>query len=161
MCEVDPSVLDFARRHFGLRRAPGLRVRCVEGRACLARQPDGSWDAIAIDAFVAAAVPRRLITVEAASDCSRVARLALINVLDDRSARQVRAIAAAFATAYPQVWTLGARAGNTIVAGSAAELDLDRVAAPGRRRSVAGAAHPAGRDDAAGDRARFRCATRG
>ena len=129
MCEIDPSVLDFARRHFGLRRAPGLRVRCVEGRAFLARQPDGSWDAIAIDAFVAAAVPRRLITVEAASDCSRVARLALINVLDDRSARQVRAIAAAFATAYPQVWTLGARAGNTIVAGSATQLDLDRVAA--------------------------------
>lgn len=129
VCEVDPAVLTFARRHFGLRRAPGLRVRCVEGRAFVACQPNGSWDAIAIDAFVAATVPRRLITAEAAGEFARVAPLALVNVLDDRSARQVYAIAAALRTAYPQVWSLGARAGNTIVAGSARALDLDRIAA--------------------------------
>jgi spermidine synthase len=129
VCEVDPLVLDFARQHFGLRRAPGLRVRCAEGRAFVARQPASSWDAIAIDAFEAAAVPRRLITVEAASEFARVARLVVINVLDDRSTRQVRAVAAAFATAYPQVWTLGAPAGNTIVVGSATALDVDRIAA--------------------------------
>jgi hypothetical protein len=41
----------------------------------------------------------------------------------------VRAIAAALGIAYPQVWALGARAGNTIVAGSATALDLDRIAA--------------------------------
>jgi spermidine synthase len=127
--EVNPDVLDFARRHFGLRRAPGLRVRCAEGRAALARQPDGSWDAVVTDAFVAAAVPRRLTTVEALADVARVAPLALLNVLDDPSARAVYAIAAAFATAYPRVWTLGGRTGNAIVAGSAAELDLDRIAA--------------------------------
>ncbi|HET6864913.1 MAG TPA: fused MFS/spermidine synthase [Solirubrobacteraceae bacterium] len=129
VCEVDPDVLAFARQHFGLRRAPGLRVRCAEGRAVLARQPDASWDAVVIDAFVAAAVPRRLTTVEALADVARVAPLALLNVLDDRSARAVYAIAAAFATGYPRVWTLGGRGGNTIVAGSAAELDLDRIAA--------------------------------
>jgi spermidine synthase len=129
VCEVDPAVLAFARRHFGLRRAPGLRARCAEGRAFLARRPDRSWDAVAIDAFADGGVPRRLVTVEAASAFSRAARLVLINVLDDRFARQVHTIAAAFGTAYPQVWTLGARAGNTIVVGSASELELDRVAA--------------------------------
>jgi hypothetical protein len=129
VCEVDPDVLAFARQHFGLRRAPGLRVRCVEGRAFVACQPNGSWDAVAIDAFVAATVPRSLTTVEAAGDFSRVAPLTLINVLDDRSSRQVHAIAAALRTAYPQVWSLGARAGNTIVAGSVRALDLDRIAA--------------------------------
>lgn len=129
VCEVDPEVLAFAREHFGLRRVPGLRVRCAEGRAVLARQPAGRWDAIVIDAFVAAAVPRRLTTVEAAADVARVAPLALLNVLDDRSAHEVYAIAAAFATAYPHVWKLGGRTGNTIVAGSATELDLDRIAA--------------------------------
>ncbi len=129
VCELDPAVLAFAREHFGLRRAPGLRVRCAEGRAFLARQPDESWDAVAIDAFVAAAVPGRLITAEAAGEFARVAPLALINVLDDRAARQVRAIAAAFGTAYGEVWTLGGRAGNTIVAGSATAIDLERIAA--------------------------------
>jgi spermidine synthase len=129
VCEVDPDVLAFARRHFGLRRAPGLRVRCSEGRAVLARQPDASWDAVVIDAFVGAAVPRRLTSPEALADVARVAPLALLNVLDDRSARAVDAVAAAFATAYRHVWTLGGRTGNTIVAGSAAELDLDRIAA--------------------------------
>lgn len=129
VCEVDPDVLAFARRHFGLRRTPGLRVRCSEGRAALARQPDASWDAVVIDAFVGAAVPRPLTSPEALADVARVAPLALLNILDDRSARAVDAVGAAFATAYPRVWTLGGRAGNTIVAGSAAELDLDRIAA--------------------------------
>jgi hypothetical protein len=129
VCEVDPTVVAVAREHLGLRRMPGLRVRCVEGRAFVARQPAASWDAVAVDAFVAAAVPWQLSTAEAASDFSRVARLAIINVLDDRSARRVLAIAAALATAFPRVWALGARAGNTIVVGSATALDLDRVAA--------------------------------
>jgi spermidine synthase len=129
VCEVDPDVLEFARQHFGLRRVPGLRVRCGEGRAIVSRQPAGSWDAVVIDAFVAAAVPRRLITTEALADIARVAPLALLNVLDDRAAREVHPIAAAFAGAYPYVWTLGGRTGNTIVAGSATPLDLDRIAA--------------------------------
>ena len=129
VCEVDPEVLAMAREHLGLRRAPGLRVRVAEGRAFVALQPDASWDAIAIDAFVAATVPPHLITVEALADAARVAPLTLVNVLDDRAARDVRAVAAALSDPYPRVWTLGGRAGNTIVAGAVAPLDLDRIRA--------------------------------
>jgi spermidine synthase len=129
VCEIDPDVLELAREHLGLRRAPGLRVRLAEGRAFVALQPDASWDAIAIDAFVAATVPRRLITVEALADVARVAPLALVNVLDGRAARDVRAVAAALSEAYPNVWALGGRAGNTIVAGAARALDLQRIRA--------------------------------
>jgi spermidine synthase len=129
VCEVDPEVLAIAREHFGLRRAPGLRVRLAEGRAFVALQPDVSWDAIAIDAFVAATVPRHLITVEALADAARVAPLTLVNLLDDRAAREVRAAAGALAESYPDVWALGGRAGNTVVVASAAKLDLDRIAA--------------------------------
>jgi hypothetical protein len=128
VCEVDPDVLALAREHFGLRRTPGLKVRLVDGRAFVARQAAGGWDAIAIDAFIAATIPRRLITVEALADVARVAPLALINVLDDRSARDVYTVAAGLAAAYPRVWTLGGRTGNTIVVGSVARLDLDRIA---------------------------------
>jgi hypothetical protein len=129
VCEVDADVLALAREHLGLRRAPGLHVRHAEGRAFVAGQPAGRWDAVVIDAFVGAAVPRRLITVEALSDVARVAPLALVNVVDNRAARDVRAVAAGLAEAYPRVWALGGRVGNTVVTGSVAALDLARIAA--------------------------------
>jgi hypothetical protein len=129
VCEVDADVLALAREYMGLRRAPGLHVRNAEGRAFVSRQPDGSWDAVVIDAFVGAAVPRRLITVEALTDVARVAPLALVNVVDNRAARDVRAVAAGLGETYPRVWTLGGRVGNTVVVGSVRALDLDRIAA--------------------------------
>jgi hypothetical protein len=131
VCEIDGDVLALAREHLGLRRARGLRVRQIDGRGHIGTQPDGSWDAIVVDAFVAARVPGRLITVEALTDAARVAPLSLVNVVDNRSAREVGAVAAAMASAYPRVWTLGQPVGNTIVAGctAAGEPDLGRVAA--------------------------------
>jgi hypothetical protein len=131
VCEVDADVLALAREHLGLRRQPGLRVRHAEGGAHLATQPDDSWDAIVIDAFSGARVPERLITGAALVDAARVAPLTLINMVDNRAARDVQAVASAIAGAYPTVWTLGRRPGNTIVAGCAAgaELDLTRLAA--------------------------------
>jgi hypothetical protein len=129
VCENDADVLELAREHFGLRRAPGLRVRHAEGRAFMGRRREGSWDAIVIDAYVGARVPRRLVTREAMADAARAAPLTLVNVVDDRSAREVRAVAAAAASAYPRVFGLGGRAGNTVVAGSAMRLDLTRIGA--------------------------------
>jgi hypothetical protein len=129
VCEVDASVLALAREHLGLRRAPGLRVRLAEGRGFLAGQGSGGWDAVVVDAFVSAAVPRRLITVQALAEVARVAPLVLINVLDSRAAREVRTVGAGLAATFPRVWALGGRAGNTILVGSVARLDLDRIAA--------------------------------
>jgi hypothetical protein len=130
VCEIDANVLALAREHLGLRRVPGLRVRHTEGRAHLVAQPDDSWDAIVIDAFIGARVPTALIAPEALIDAARVAPLTLVNVVDNRSARDVSAAASAMAAAYPRVWTLGHRAGNTIVVGctAAREPDLARVA---------------------------------
>jgi hypothetical protein len=129
VCELDARVLAFARQHLGLRRAPGMRVRHAEGRAFVAGQPRQSWDAIVIDAFIGATVPRRLITAQAVAVVARVAPLALINVVDNRSAGEVRRVAAALTTAYPYVWALGGRVGNTVVAGSAEKPALNRIAA--------------------------------
>jgi hypothetical protein len=129
VCEVDADVLALAREHLGLRRAPGLHVRHAEGRTFVAGQPAGRWEAVVIDAFVGAAVPRRLITAEALADVARVAPLALVNVVDNRAARDVRAVAAGLAEAYPRVWALGGWVGNTVLAGSVAALDLPRIAA--------------------------------
>src|SRR3954469_24252668 len=70
--EVDPDVLAFAREHLGLRRAPGLRVRQGDGRAFLRARPDGSADAVLVDAFVGARVPRHLGTAEGLADGARL-----------------------------------------------------------------------------------------
>jgi spermidine synthase len=131
VCEVDADVLAVAREHLGLRRTPGLRVRHVEGRAHIAAQPDRRWDAIVIDAFIGVRVPPRLVTVEAMAEAARVAPLTVVNVVDNRSANDTRAVASALAVAYPSVWTLGQRAGNAIVAGCATAdaPDLARIAA--------------------------------
>lgn len=129
VCEIDGEVLTMAREHLGLRRVRGLRVRHADGRAHVARQPDGGWDAIVIDAFIGAAVPSRLITVEALADVARVAPLALVNVVDSRAGPVVRAVAAGLAGVYRCVWALGGRVGNTVVVGMRAGLDLDRIAA--------------------------------
>jgi predicted O-methyltransferase YrrM len=129
VCEVDADVLALARAHFGLRRAPGLRVRQAEGRAFIAALGDASFDAVVIDAFVGARVPRHLVTVEALRDVARVAPAALINIVDNRAGQHVHATAAALAASYAHVWALGNRVGNTVVIGTVAVPDLDRIAA--------------------------------
>ena len=92
--ELDGDVVEVARRHLGLRRAPGLRVRVGDGRALLARRLDGSADVVLIDAFVGACVPRHLVTAEALADLARVAGLAAVNVVDSRAMLDAAAIAA-------------------------------------------------------------------
>lgn len=131
VCELDADVLALARAHLGLRHGPGLRVRCAEGRTHIAAQANGSWHAIVIDAFVGANLPAQLVAAECLADAARVAPLTLLNVVDNRSGREIGGVAAAMATAYPTVWTLGRRPGNTIVAGCAdmRHGDLSRVAA--------------------------------
>jgi hypothetical protein len=129
VCELNAEVIALAREHLGLRRRPGLHVRQAEGRAFIAAQPDASWDAVVIDAFIAASVPRHLVTVEALTDVARVAPRALVNVVDDRSAREVCAIAAGVSAVFPYVWALGARAGNTIVVGQTEPPRLNRIGA--------------------------------
>lgn len=129
VCEVDADVLELARRHLGLRRMPGLRVRHAEGRAALRARADASLDAVAVDAFVGARVPASLTTATAMADAARVAALTVVNVLDDRRGGEVTAIAAALRDAYPRVWALGGRVGNTVLAGDRIGFDLSRIAA--------------------------------
>src|SRR5215207_4310790 len=134
--ELDGDVVELARRHLGLRRAPGLRVRVGDGRALLARRPDGSADAVLVDAFVGARVPRHLVTAEALADAARVAGLAAVNVVDVKPLSDAAAIAAGLAAAFPYAYALGAsavlakrRGGNVVLAGSHDPLSLDRLRA--------------------------------
>jgi hypothetical protein len=145
VCELDSGVLALAREHMGLRRAPGLRVRHADGREWLAAQPADSHDAVVIDAFLGARIPLRLITVEALRNVARVAPLALVNVVDDRSRRVVDRVAAGLAEAFAHLFTVGGRSGNTIVVGAAGPPPpLERIgAAAAADRSPATVTGPA------------------
>jgi spermidine synthase len=134
--ELDAAVVELARRHLGLRRAPGLRVRVGDGRAVLARRPDGSVDAVLVDAFVGARVPRHLVTAEALAELARVARLAAVNVVDSRAMGDAAAIAAGLRDAFPFAMALGGasalakrRSGNVILVGAHELPPLERLRA--------------------------------
>lgn len=134
--ELDTGVVELARRHLGLRRAPGLRVRVGDGRAVLARRAAGSADAVLVDAFVGARVPRHLVTAEALADLARVARLVAVNVVDSRPLHDASAIAAGLSEAFPHVLALGApavlakrRGGNAVLAGAHELPPLERLRA--------------------------------
>jgi hypothetical protein len=115
--EVDPRVFEIARAHLGLRRQPGLKLRVADGRSAVAARDDESADAIVVDAFVGARVPRHLVTSEACADFGRVAPLTVVNVVDVAGRPDARAIASALTETYPHVagLTAGARRGGNIV----------------------------------------------
>jgi protein-L-isoaspartate O-methyltransferase len=128
--ELDERVLDLARAHLGLRRQPGLKVRVADGRFALETRADASADAIVIDAFVGARVPRHLVTLEAFENCARVAPVTAVNVVDTAGWRDARAIAAGLGEAYAHVRALGSgsrRGGNLIVFGVSEPNDDRRL----------------------------------
>lgn len=134
--ELDGDVVELARRHLGLRRTPGLKVRVGDGRAVLARHPAGSADAVLVDAFVGARVPRHLVTAEALADLARVSRLTVVNVVDSRAMADASAIAAGLRDAFPFAIALGAaqvlakrRGGNAVLVGAHELPPLDRLRA--------------------------------
>jgi hypothetical protein len=127
VCEVDPTVLEFARAHLGLRRMPGLRVRVAEGREFLAGQPAGAWDAVVLDAYRGARIPEGLMTREALTEMARVAPMALVNVVDRQSGPVRGAVAAAVGAAFDRVWALGSRLGNVVIVGDDGGVDIVRL----------------------------------
>ena len=83
-------------------------MRVGDGRATLAGRPDGSADAVLIDAFEGALVPRHLVTAEALAELARVAGLAAVNVVDARAMGDAAAIGGRAAGGVPA--RAGARA---------------------------------------------------
>src|SRR4051812_49076457 len=147
--EVDPDVVALAREHLGLRKAPGLKLRMADGRAWLAGRDDASADALLIDAFVGARVPRPLATRGALTDAARVVARGgalAINVVAPPPMDDVRAIAAGLRETFATVAALGAgpvlrgrRQGNVVLVAGHGPLPLERL----RVRAAADGASPA------------------
>lgn len=129
--EVDQRVFEIARSHLGLRRAPGLKLRVGDGRAAVKAHAGDSADAIVVDAFVGARVPRHLVTREAFLECARVAPLTVVNVVDTAGWSDARAMAAGLAEAYADVAAISSRprrGGNVVLLGFASQPHHGRLA---------------------------------
>jgi spermidine synthase len=147
--EVDAGVVELAREHLGLRKQPGLKVRVADGRAWLAARDDGSVDALLVDAFTGARVPRHLATTAALTDAARVVApggAMAVNVIDAPPMDDVRAIAAGLRESFAVVVALGAgpvlrgrRQGNVVLVAAHGPLPLERL----RVRAAADGASPA------------------
>ena len=130
--EVDPLVLEAAREHMGLRQLPGLKVRVADGRAALAGR-DAAADAIVIDAFVGARVPRHLVTTEAFGLYARIAPLVVANLIDTAGWADGRAVASGLGEVYPHVGALSSSRGrgNLVVFGASAPPDFTALESAG------------------------------
>lgn len=62
--ELDPAVVDVARRFFDLSDARRLRVHTGDGRAFVEAAAPGTWDLVFLDAYGPSEIPRHLATVE-------------------------------------------------------------------------------------------------
>lgn len=60
--EIDPLIVDVAKRHFGFEPDPRMVVHVGDGRAFIEDAPPESWDLIVLDAFSDTEIPRALAT---------------------------------------------------------------------------------------------------
>lgn len=133
--EIDPGVVDLARRELDVDRIPGLTVRIGDARTNLTRQPPGHFDLIVGDAFGGVAVPWHLTTRETALQIRHLLRddgIYVVNVIDyppDSFARAelatLRSVFDHVAIAAASSTFSGTGGGNHVLLASTAPLPVD------------------------------------
>jgi len=109
VAELDPVVVDVARRFFSLPTSPRLRVDVEDGRRYLARHDDERWDAIGIDAFFSDSIPFHLTTrefLELVRDRLEPGGVVVTNVigaLEGPDSKLFRALYRTYASVFPTV----------------------------------------------------------
>lgn len=143
--EIDGAVLDLARRAFGLRSSPALRLVVADARAGLADLRTRSYDVVVRDAFSGATVPTHLTTAEFLGQVRSVLApggVYLANLADDPRLAAARREAATALGSFPHVGLVaepgqlhGRRYGNVVLVASDTPPPWD----PLRRRLASGA----------------------
>jgi spermidine synthase len=126
--EIDPGLVDLAKRSLNFAESDRLRVTIGDGRLGLQRQPDASVDVVVEDAFGAHSPPWHLTTVEVARHAQRALRpggLYLINMIDFPPAEFARAEVATLRSVFAHVVLIsydtvldGSDGGNVIAVAS-------------------------------------------
>ena len=139
--EIDPAVVDMARRDFGVRPGPRLRVKVGDARLLLRDQKPRRYDLIIGDAFSGRSVPWQLTTEEFLDQLRSVLRprgAYLMNLIDSRL-RFVRAEAATLKRVFRNVLLLDVGS-NHVLVGTSRAIDQ---AALGKRLATDGVNFPA------------------
>ncbi|MDP8977744.1 MAG: fused MFS/spermidine synthase [Actinomycetota bacterium] len=142
--ELDPGIVEIARRDLGLRTGPHLRVRVGDARVGVRRQPDDAYDLVIGDAFGGLAVPWHLTTVEFLSQVHRTLRpdgVYLLNLIDYPPLGFARAEAATLrrvfdhvAVVAPDARLRGRLGGNFVLVASDAPIDTAGIRRAGAAR---------------------------
>jgi spermidine synthase len=123
--ELDQAVVDTARKQFGVRTGPRLRVEVGDARLSVAKAPRASFDVVLGDAFASRSVPWHLTTREFLRDVRRLLRPggAYMMNLIDAGHGFVRAEAATMRTVFGSVALVEAFH-NFVLIGTDGRLDL-------------------------------------
>jgi ubiquinone/menaquinone biosynthesis C-methylase UbiE len=137
LIEVDPVVVDVARRHLGLQSSSRLKVHLGDARARLVGRTDSSADVVVGDAFIDGLVPAHLATTEFTAQIARVLApdgVYVLNVVDAPPQYISRRIAATLLGVFPQVALVashrvysGRSVGNLVLIASGTPVPLDKL----------------------------------
>lgn len=151
VAEIDPEVVDVAKRFFYFKEDPLMRVAALDGRVFLTRQRDARYDFVFVDAYYSDAIPFHMTTVEFLNLVKRrlspdgIVAWNIIGTLDGPRSRLFRSVYKTFRTAFPQVYVFpvggeaafeGGAMGNLIVVGTPSMARLSREAFIERARGL-------------------------
>lgn len=123
--EIDPEVLQVARRFFEFREDERLRAHIDDGRRFVERTPH-RYDLIFLDAYGPDSVPRHLATREflaLARERLAPGGVVVANLWDEDANALYRPMVRAYQVQFPQVWELEVKGGNRIVVGAPTPRD--------------------------------------
>jgi MFS family permease len=116
--EIDPAVVDTARKDFGLRSDPSLRIEEGDARLLIGDERSESYDAVIGDAFSGLTVPWQLTTKEFLEEVQRVLKprgVYMMNLVD-RGMDFVKAEAATLRERFDEVGLFNLSGNHILVA---------------------------------------------
>lgn len=134
--EIDPAVVEVARRFFGVPEDDRLRLHCMDGRRFV-QQSREQYDLIILDAYYADSIPFHLTTVEFFRELrprlrdNGVVAFNIIGAVEGRPSKLFRSLYRTFQTAFPYLYAFpiglgadgkGDRYRNVIVFGTRHDL---------------------------------------
>ena len=136
--EVDGQLIDFDRKHLGLRTSPQMRATTGDARLTMADERAASADVIIGDAFSSRTVPWQLMTTEWLKEVRRVLRpsgIYALNMIDFPPLSLLRAEAATLLKAFANVRLITVpevegrpAGGNEVLLASDGPLPRQRIA---------------------------------
>jgi spermidine synthase len=138
--DIDPDVVDAARRFFGFREDAGLRAYVSDGRRFVAARPD-RYDLVFLDAYGADSIPYHLTTREfltAVRASLRSGGAVVANLWSRDSNRLYDSMVRTYHDVFEEVVVFDVeQAGNKIVVALPRRRPVDRSAIAGRARQIA------------------------